>query len=101
MTKVYKDAVGLRIRVQTGIDLEDDSPTVAQIMVRKPDGTLATWEAEVEAPASGGVIYFDTIAGSLDQSGSYRFQARVQRDGDANVLPLGETGTLEVHDPFQ
>lgn len=101
MSRVYVGAVGLRVRVQTTLDLVDETPTTCKIKVKKPSGAEVDWTATVEAPASGGVIYFDTVAGSLDEVGSYRLQALVRRSSDAADLPLGETATLEVHQAFQ
>lgn len=90
-----------RIRVDTGIDLEDTNPPTRNILVQNPDGTTQTWAATVEAPASGGILYYDVGAGELADAGAYIIQAQVQRTSDTNVLPLGASAHLEVHEPYQ
>ena len=90
-----------RIRVATGIDLEDLTPTTANLLVQNPDGSTQTWSASVEGPASSGILYYDVAAGELADAGSYIIQAQVQRTSDTVVLPLGASAALEVHEPYQ
>jgi hypothetical protein len=75
--KVYVDDTGTRIILDCGQDVS--AATAREIVVRKPDGTSATWAAE----ASGtDAIAYTTLADTLDQAGRWRLQARV-------TLPTG------------
>jgi len=93
MTKVYVGEVGLKIKVNTGVDLTNATSTL--ILVEKPDGTKVDWTATIE-DASNGIIYYETQSGDLNQSGIYYIQAKVTfSDGDTL---FGERAELIVYE---
>lgn len=92
-TKSYIGDTGTIITLDCGTDVS--SATARSIFVRKPDLTTTTWTAIASGTDS---ISFTTLAGTLDQSGTWLLQARV-------TLPsgqwLGETAKLQVHKPYR
>lgn len=92
MSKVYTGDTGTVIVLDCGQDIS--AATARSIEVRKPDGSTTSWAAVAEGTNS---IKFTTLAGSLDQPGDYRLQARV-------TLPSGtwrgEAASLQVYSPF-
>lgn len=91
-TKTYVGDTGTVITLDCGTDISGASALV--IKVRKPDRTTTTWTATASGTDS---MTFTTLAGTLDQAGTWRLQAMV-------TLPsgqwLGETAELEVHKAF-
>ena len=72
--------VGTRIEVtvKDGDDPVDLSPaTVIQIIFEKPDRTTVTKTATV-SDGPGGIMYYDTEAGDLDQAGRWKVQAYIE-----------------------
>jgi hypothetical protein len=90
--KVYVGDIGTRITLDCGTDVSASSART--IEVRKPDDTTASWTATLTGTNS---IYFDTVAGSLDQPGRYKLQAKVTIG--SNVW-RGRTVSLQVYDVF-
>ncbi len=88
--KIYKGDVGTAIILDTGEDLSE--ATAVSMAVRKPDGTVAIWSAEVVQVegARTGVRHL-VQAGELDQEGIYRLQAVVTLPGWT-----GRTQTAEM-----
>jgi hypothetical protein len=74
--KYYVGSIGTEILVDVCIDIT--SATVTDLLVEKPDGTIATW---------GGTVYEITKirhvveAGDFDQAGEYYVQAYVEMPG--------------------
>jgi len=97
----YANRGGWQLRVRTGIDLEDTSPTTCQVLVKNPDGTTKTLTMTVEAPASGGIIVRDVDDADFPDAGAYVLHANVQRTSDASLLPPGEAVHLEIHELYQ
>lgn len=92
MSKVYVGDTGTVIVLDCGQDVS--AASARSIEYRKPDGTTGSWAAS----ASGtNAIQFTTLAGTLDQAGRWRLQAKV-------TLPsgvwLGETADLMVYPAF-
>ena len=91
-SKVYVGDTGTAIILDCGQDIS--AATVRSIEARKPDGTTASWAAS----ASGtNAIRFDTLAGTLDQAGKWRLQAKVTLPSG---LWRGATAELVVYAAF-
>lgn len=92
-TKVYVGDIGTAIILDCGQDISTAS--ARSIEARRPDGTTVSWNAALDGETS---LRFDTAAGTLNMSGSWKLQAKV-------VMPsgtwLGETVNLTVYRPFQ
>lgn len=71
MDKVYIDVTGLKLRVDCGRDITGATNT--KLLAKKPDGTLVEF-----TPASvvdTDYLEYVTVAGDLDQAGTYRLQS--------------------------
>ena len=98
MSKAYKDDIGTAIELNTLIDLSGAS--TMEYKVKKPDGTIVTWDAEIPSALTeedGYLVYF-TESGDFDQSGNYYIQPHVVT---ATSDHLGDTVTIRVYDAFQ
>lgn len=88
-SKIYLADTGTAIILDCGQDIS--SASARSIEVRKPDGTLTTWSAVASGTTA---IRFDSLAGTFDQAGVWRVQAKV-------TLPSGvwrgETVALSVY----
>lgn len=92
MSKVYVGDTGTAIILDCGQDVS--AATARSIEARKPDGTTVSWAAS----ASGtNAIRFDTLAGTLDQAGKWRLQAKVTLPSG---LWRGATAELVVYAAF-
>lgn len=92
MSKVYVGDTGTQIILDCGQDIS--AASARTIEARKPDGTATSWAASASGTTA---IAFTTLAGTLDQSGTWRLQAMV-------TLPTGvwrgETALLHVYAAF-
>ena len=92
MSKVYVGDTGTVIVLDCGQDIS--AATARSIEVRKPDGSVASWAASASGANS---IAYTTLAGSFDQAGPWRLQAKV-------TLPSGvwrgATAELQVYAAF-
>lgn len=102
LNKVYVGDVGLAIILKLARDDEDldiTGATNAKIHVKKPDGTLVDWTAEIHT-ISGETKYlrYFTQSGDLNQKGRWRVQAGLTLSGWTG---RGETGIFRVYDIFK
>jgi hypothetical protein len=90
--KVYKGDTGTIIVLDCGQNIT--AATARSIEARKPDGTAVSLVAVASGTNS---IAYTTLAGTLDQAGTWLLQALV-------TLPTGTwrgaTARLTVHEPF-
>lgn len=54
-----------------------DGSTVHEINFRKPSDTIITRNATLQDFGISGVMFYDTLAGDLDEAGLYKLQAKV------------------------
>jgi len=78
--KIYLSDTGTVFRVSVGVDLTD--ATYVGIKLKKPSGATLDLEADIEAPATNGIIVY-TITNELDQAGTWTLQS-------STVFPDGE-----------
>ena len=68
--------------------------TVHQLNFRKPSDTVINRNATLQDVGISGVMFYDTVAGDLDEAGIYKMQAKV-------VTPSGtyftDVHTFKVH----
>jgi hypothetical protein len=95
--KVYKDDVGVQIRVNTGIDLT--SATTVSLFISKPNGQNTTWTPTKEQPYTSGILVYTTMQGDLNAAGTYKLQAYV-KFSESQIL-YGETGSFQVYDRWK
>ena len=71
-----------------------DGSSVHQINIRKPSDVVINRNATLQDFGISGVMFYDTIAGDLDEAGFYKLQAKV-------VIPSGtyftDVYTFKVH----
>jgi hypothetical protein len=54
-----------------------DGSTIHEINFRKPSDTIITRNATLQDFGISGVMFYDTLAGDLDEAGLYKLQAKV------------------------
>jgi hypothetical protein len=71
-----------------------DGSSVHQVNIRKPSDVVINRNATLQDFGISGVMFYDTIAGDLDEAGFYKLQAKV-------VIPSGtyftDVYTFKVH----
>ncbi len=92
-TKTYVGDTGTVITLDCGQDIS--AATARSIAVRKPDGTATSWAASASGTTA---IAFTTLAGTLDQHGTWQLQTVVSLGGGTW---RGETVELEVYAAFR
>lgn len=95
-SKVYVDAIGLKLIFNTGVDLT--AATALTVLVKKPDNSNVEWTASAALynDAFTRVLY-TTKALDLSQSGMYEFQPKIVFAGKTSI---GSTGRLTVYKRF-
>lgn len=97
LNKIYLGDIGLAIVLDVGEDIT--GATGAKMIVKKPDGTIVEWDAEVHTVSDETrYVRYYTQAGDLDQKGRYRVQAYLTLSGWTG---RGETATFRVYDVFK
>ena len=87
-SEIHQNDVGTRflITVKDDDDLVNISgvggSTIHQISFRKPSDSVINRNATLQDFGISGVMFYDTIAGDLDEAGLYKLQAKV-------VVPSG------------
>jgi len=70
--QVFKDQTGVKLRLQSFLDFDENPVTSAKIKFIKPDGTAGEWTAQVLPGALDGDIYVDfSAAEKFDQAGRW------------------------------
>jgi len=87
-SEIHKDDIGTRFLMT----IKDDGNlvnisgvsggSVHQINFRKPSDTVINRSATLQDFGISGVMFYDTVAGDLDEAGVYKLQAKV-------VIPSG------------
>ena len=99
-SEIHQDDVGTRFLITVKddglpVDISGVSGgSVHQLSFRKPSDTVIDRNATLQDYGISGVMYYDTIAGDLDEAGMYKMQAKV-------VIPSGtfytDIYTFKVH----
>ena len=88
---IYVNEIGKVFRVECVAELL--GATVTELHVRKPDGTVVEWSADISDES---VLVYSSVEGDLDQVGIYTLQSYVENQygkyhGDATqFLVLSE-----------
>lgn len=91
MGKIYVGQTKLRLTVDTKVNLT--TSTSVTIKCIKPDGTTDSFSATVDSTTEGD-IYYDFVAGDLDQGGIWTLWAFVTFN---NGFAPGEPFTIRVY----
>lgn len=80
--EIHVDDIGTRFLLtvkDSGVVVNLAPATLLQVNFRKPDDTVVNKTAStlVDGSIISGVMYYDTIAGDLDQAGHYKLQGKV------------------------
>jgi hypothetical protein len=67
--------------VEDGAELNISTATGKTIIVQKPDGTKTSFTATFYTDGTDAKIYYDTVAGDLNQAGLYKSQALLLMGG--------------------
>lgn len=73
MSRVFKDDIGTKIRLNADVDISD--ATKLEIHYKKPSGTTGIWTALPEDTYYG---YYITTSGDLDENGVWDLQLYVE-----------------------
>ena len=99
-SEIHKDDVGTRFL----ITVKDDGSlvnisgvsggSIHQVSFRKPSDTIIERNATLQDYGVSGVMFYDSVAGDLDEAGVYKLQAKV-------IIPSGtyytDLYTFKVH----
>ena len=99
-SEIHQDDIGTRFLITVK---DDGNPvnisgvsggSIHQLNVRKPSDTVINRNATLVDYGISGVMYYDSVAGDLDEVGMYKLQAKV-------VIPSGtyytDVYTFKVH----
>ena len=92
-TKLYQNDIGTIFTIDCGSDISGAINT--RLLIRKPDGTLVEWTA---VTYDSNYLRYTTVAGDLDQVGSYKLQATLNIN---NWSGRGETTSFTVYSSFR
>ena len=87
-SEIHQDDIGTRFLITVKDDGElvnisgVGGSTIHQISFRKPSDTVVNRNATLQDFGISGVMFYDSIAGDLDEAGLYKLQAKV-------VVPSG------------
>ena len=81
-SEIHIDDIGTRFLMTVkddGATVDVTEATIRQVNFRKPSDTIInrTGSTLGDGSASSGVMYYDTVAGDLDEAGHYKLQAKV------------------------
>ena len=81
-SEIHQNDVGTRFLVtlkDDGVVVSVSGATLRQLDIRKPSDVIMNKTASVldDGSSVSGVMYYDTIAGDLDEAGHYKLQAKV------------------------
>ena len=86
-------AVGINLRIQTGIDLSGYES--ALILVKYPDATEDSWTPDTVTESSG-YLNYETVIGDLEQNGDYVFQSYVKFEN--GEIRYGEPARYHIYE---
>lgn len=87
---------GTEIRItvkENDVAIDISSSSITEFLIRKPDGTLLTVNADFYTDGTDGVLTYITVDGDTDIAGTYKFQARITMGG----LFYTSWATFKVH----
>jgi hypothetical protein len=81
-SEIHVNDIGTRFLCtvkDSGVVVDLSSASLLQINFRKPDDEIITRTGATLTDGSvvSGVMYYDTLAGDLDEAGSYKLQGKV------------------------
>lgn len=92
-SKLYKGDVGRDLYFDCVMTIT--GATVTNLLVKKPSGATATWTGTIYGTHH---IKFTTVAGSLDEAGTYKVQPYIEKGG---IKARAETADVEVYDWYE
>ena len=78
--QIFVSDIGTEFRVTVtddGVAVDLSSAVEILFIFRKPDGTTLEVNGELYTTGVDGIVYYNTVAGDIDQSGVYKLQVRV------------------------
>jgi hypothetical protein len=85
-SEIHQNDIGTRFLVtlkDDGVVVSVSGAALRQFDIRKPSDVVINKTASVfdDGTSVSGVMYYDTIAGDLDEAGHYKLQAKVSPSG--------------------
>jgi len=81
-SEIHQDDIGTRFLVTVkddGVVVDISSASLRELTFRKPSDETVTRTASIigDGSSESGVMYYDSIAGDLDELGNYKIQGQV------------------------
>lgn len=99
-SEIHQDDVGTRFEITvkddgSAVNISGvDGGSIHQVSFRKPSDKVINRNANLKDYGISGVMFYDTVAGDLDEAGVYKLQAKV-------IIPSGtfftDIFTFKVH----
>lgn len=92
-SEIHVDDVGTRFSItiqESGSGVDVSSASSISVIFKKPDDEIIVRSGVLLTDGTDGKVYYDTIAGDLDEAGHYKLQAKV-------ALPSG-TYYTDIYD---
>ena len=92
-SEIHVGNIGTRFSLtieESGSGVDVSSASSISVIFRKPDDEVIVRTGSLLSDGTDGKIYYDTIAGDLDEAGHYKVQAKI-------ALPAG-TFYTDIHD---
>lgn len=99
--QIFVGDEGTEIRVtitDNGVVVDLSSAIEILFIFRKPDGATLQVDGSLYTDGVDGIVFYNTIAGDIDQSGMYKLQVRVTISS-GNVFS-SSVGTFKVACPL-
>lgn len=84
MSEIHALDYGTELRItvkEDDVAVDISTATVTEFLIRKPDGTLLTVNADFYTDGMDGALTYTTVEGDTDIAGNYKFQARIEIGG--------------------
>ena len=79
-SEIHVDDVGPRLLITVqddGVAVDISSATARQINFKKPSATVLNRTGSLFTDGTDGKMYYDAVAGDLDEAGDYKIQGKV------------------------
>ena len=98
-SEIHQYDIGTRLLITVKDDgevVDISTANLRQINIRKPSDTIISRTGLIidDGSAMSGVMYYDTVAGDLDEAGYYKIQAKISSSNDTHYTDIF---TFKVH----
>ena len=79
-SEIHVDDIGTRFSLtiqESGSGVDVSSASTISVIFRKPDDEVIVRSGVKLTDGTDGKVYYDTVAGDLDEAGHYKLQAKI------------------------